>query len=90
MGKYSNKNHWPKPHGAHKDTKLAKKGSKHIYQFLRAKINRGALTNPSEHNINLMLGQMQSPTFFNNLYRNVSKIKYNPRQKIPGTNDITT
>ena len=58
-----------------------KKGSKHIYQFLRAKINRGALTNPSEHSINLMLGQMQSTVFFNNLYRNVSKIKCNPRQK---------
>ena len=58
-----------------------KKGSKHIYQLLRANVNRGALTSPSEHSINLMLGQMQSPTFFNNLYRNVSKIKCNPRQK---------
>ena len=32
------------------------KGSKHIYNFLRAKVNKGAITTQSEQSINTMLG----------------------------------
>ena len=58
-----------------------KKGSKHFYTWLRAKINTGELTKDSEEKINTTLGTMQSLHFFRGIYRNTSKIKCNPPQK---------
>ena len=40
-----------------------KKGSKHFYTWLRAKINTGGLTKASEGQINTTLGTMQSLEF---------------------------
>ena len=64
-----------------KSSKLAKKGSKQIYSFLRANINRGNLTRQSEDSVNRMLGQIQTIQFFNNMYKNTSKIRCNPKLK---------
>ena len=58
-----------------------KKGSKHLYNWQRAKINTGNLTKDSENHINRTLGRMQSITFFNGIYKNSSLIKCNPTQK---------
>ena len=58
-----------------------KKGSKHFYSWLRAKINMGELTKDSEDHINTTLGTMQSLQFFRGIYINTSKIKCNPPQK---------
>ena len=58
-----------------------KKGSKHFYNWQRAKINTGNLTKESENHINRTLGRMQSIKFFNGIYKNSSLIKCNPPQK---------
>ena len=58
-----------------------KKGSKHFYTWLRAKINTGELTKASEEQINTTLGTMHSLQFFRGIYKNTSKIKCNPPQK---------
>ena len=71
----------PPTSGANKITKLAKKGSKHSYTFLREKINRGSQTKQSEDRGNRMLGKMQTIQLFNNMYKKNSKIKCNPKQK---------
>ena len=41
-----------------------KKGSKHFYNWQRAKINTGTLTQESENHINRTLGNMQSLQLF--------------------------
>ena len=56
-------------------------GSKHFYNWQRAKINSGNLTRESENKINTTLGRMQSIKFFNGIYKNSSLIKCNPKQK---------
>ena len=60
---------------------MGKKGSKHFYNWQRAKINTGKLTKDSEILINRTLGAMQSIQFFNGIYKNSSLIKCNPKQK---------
>ena len=47
----------------------------------RAKKIRGTLTKSAEQSIDIMLGKMQTIKFFNGMFKNISKIKCNPRQK---------
>ena len=51
-----------------------KKGSKHFYTWLRAKINTGELTKASEDQVNATLGTMQSLQFFRGIYINTSNM----------------
>ena len=50
-----------------------KKGSKHFYKCLRAKIDPGNQTKESENQKNNTLGRMQSISFFNGIYKNNKK-----------------
>ena len=58
------------------------KGVKHLYNWQRAKINTGTLTQESENLINRTLGNMQSLQLFSGIYENCSQIRCNPPQKI--------